>query len=84
MAAQIQRYESKGVRQVGAHLSTPGHAALRKAMNENNGPPFGISCLDHVQSYPAASDNPVFLVHLRTPDADLGWERVCAGVPGQN
>ena len=67
MAAQIQRHESKGVRQVGVHLSTPGHAALRKAMDENDGPPSGISCLDRVQSYAAAPDNPVFLA-LHCPE----------------
>ena len=73
MATQIQRHEPEGVRQVGMHLPIPGQAALRKTMDEDDGPPAGIARLDRVQPYSAAADNAVVLEHVRTTNAPLRY-----------
>jgi hypothetical protein len=64
MATQIHGNEPEGVSQVGVQLTTPGHAALRKAVNEQDGSPLRVTRLDRVQLNSVAPDNLVVLQHV--------------------
>src|SRR6185436_11202405 len=74
VAAQIHRSKSECVGQIGVQLATPGHGALRKAVDEQDGSPLRVARLDRVQLNAAAPVNHVVLQHVRT----LRWLRTSA------
>src|ERR1044072_2458525 len=74
VAAQVQGHQSECVSQTGAQLATPRHAALRKAEDEQDGPPIQVARFGRVQLDAAAPVNLVVLQHVRT----LCWFRTSA------
>src|SRR5882672_6912348 len=78
MTAQVYGNEPEGVSHVGAQLTTPGHAALRKSVDEHDGSTLRVARLDRVQLNSAAPDDLVVLQHVRTPHAGFEHRRVNA------
>jgi hypothetical protein len=61
VTAQVQRKKSKGTRQIGVELASPGKCALREAMEEKDWLPAWITRLHDVESNASPARNHVTL-----------------------